>query len=193
ADPASGIIYAQGLANNSWYRFIGATGAWQQLSSAPITAVNDCGAALLDGKIYTAYAHDGALVGVYDIATNRWSAIPGPIPEGTGNIASDGVRFLYFAGGGVLARHEAATSVTTILAAPPFPFERWGGLVHLDGVLYGHQGNGEVGFAKYEIASDRWTTLPSLPDGAVLGATIDPGSREYFTYGSYGGTNLYRY
>ncbi|MBI3449432.1 MAG: choice-of-anchor D domain-containing protein [Acidobacteria bacterium] len=192
-DPIAGYVYAQGSDANAFFRYVGATGAWQQLTPAPVRATNNCGAAILNGKIYTAYADNGTLLGVYDIATNAWTAMPGPIGIGTGDIASDGSRYLYLASGTTFVRLDPAAAVTTPLADPPFEFTPWGGLRHLDGALFGHQGNGETGFATYDIASDRWTGLPPVPGGAVLGATIDPGRREYFAYGSYGGTNLYRY
>jgi len=192
-DPVNGIVYAQGHLDTTWYRYVASSGAWQQLAPAPVDALNNGGAALLNGRIYTSYVQNGALIGVFDIGTSSWSAIPGPIGVGTANIASDGRRFLYLVVGTTFVRYDPSSETATPLPPPPFPFEPWGGLRHLDGVLYGHQGNGLTGFAKYDIASGVWTELPPLPGGAVAGAAIDPGSREYFTYGSYGGFDLYRY
>ena len=59
--------------------------------------------------------------------------------------------------------------------------------------MYGHQGNGGILFARYDVALDQWTLLPPVPAGAVLGASIDPMLREYVAYGPYFGQNVYRY
>src|SRR6185436_1409851 len=49
------------------------------------------------------------------------------------------------------------------------------------------------GFASYDVSTNAWRLLASVPSGAVLGAAIDELKREYYAYGDYGGRNLYRY
>src|SRR5207249_3730799 len=147
----------------------------------------------LNGKIYTVYTGNATTMGVYDIAGNSWSTRPNPLGKGTANIASDGVRYLYFVSGSSFVRLNPATGVSTSLGTPPISFLPWGGLRYLDGRLYGHQGNGSAGFASFNIGINSWTILPSTPGGAVLGGAIDRFAREYFAYGSYGGNNLYRF
>jgi hypothetical protein len=112
-------------------------------------------------------------MGAYDPAVNEWATIAHPLGTETGNIASDSERFLYLVVGTSLVRYDPASLETVFLSSPPFPFERWGGLRHLDGVLYGHRGNDTVEFASYDVATDRWRTLSSVPGGAVLGAALD--------------------
>jgi len=192
-DPASGRIYGQANAGTGFYVYRASTNAWVSLAPAPLPSGNNGGAALLNGKIYTCYTENSSQLGVYDIGTNTWSTISNPLGAGTGDIASDGSHYLYLVIGTTFMRLDPVTMSVTPLAAPTINFEPWGALRHLSGVLYGHQGNGNRGFASYDIASNTWTTLPVLPSGAVLGADINPLTREYFAYGSYGGTNLYRY
>ncbi len=193
ADPAAGILYGQANEGAGFYRYVAATDRWETLAPAPLNSENNGGAALLNGRIYTSYTQSSGALGVYEISTGTWTTIPHPIPTGTANIASDETQYLYFVAGNLLVRFDPVTSATTVLAPPPFYFERWGGLAHLAGTLYGHQGNGSRGFAAYDIPINRWRTLAPLPAGGVLGAAIDPVAREYFAYGPYGGTNLFRY
>ena len=87
----------------------------------------------------------------------------------------------------------SATQVWTTLASAPIFFSPWGGLRHAQGKLYGHVGNGSDAFASYDIPTDTWTVLPPIPAGAVMGAAFDPMVNEYVCYGTYGGSNLYRY
>lgn len=193
ADPAASLLYAQANGGNAFYRYVAALNRWEGLSGSPITAANNGGAAILNGKIYTAYTGSASQLGVYDIASDSWSTIPNPLGAGTGAITSDGTRYLYLAYGDDFVRLDPATSDVTPLPAPPFPFEAWSSLRHLGGVVYGHQGNGATGFAAFDVAAGSWSQLPSLPGGAVLGADIDPTSRSYFAYGPYGGRDLYRF
>ncbi len=192
-DPSNGILYGQADRGTAFYRYLAWLDRWEQLSDAPVTALNNGGAALLNGKIYTTYAYSSgsSVMGIYEIASDSWATIPHPLAAGTGNIASDGVRYLYLVVDRSLVRFDPTTTTTTLLASPPFDFEPWGGLRHLDGILYGHQGNGLTWFASYDIAQDRWSLLPPLPGGAYLGAAIDPGRRSYIAYGTV--WNLYQY
>src|SRR5262249_11975881 len=119
---------------------------------------------------------------VYDVATGTWSEIVLGLPAGTAAIASDGSRYVYLASGSTFVRLDPSSRQVTPLAPPPFAFAPNGGLRRLDGLLYGHRGGGTADFAAYDVATDAWTVLPSLPGGAVLGAAIDPEAREYFTY-----------
>jgi len=193
ADPARNHLYAQETGGRSFHRYVASTDTWERLADASLDSENNCGAVLLNDKVYTAYAENGSSLGVYDIATGSWSTTPHPSGIETADIAGDGQRHLYLAAEHDLVRFEPESEEVALLAAPPIRFDRWGGLSYLEGVIYGHQGNGGIGFAAYDVAADDWTVLPPLPAGGVLGAAIDPLSREYVTMGSYGGRNLYRY
>jgi sugar lactone lactonase YvrE len=192
-DQDSGILYAQANEGTEFYRYVAALDGWESLSPAPLSSGNNGGAALLNGKIYTAYTLNESDLGVYEINTDSWSTLPHPLGTATGNIAGDGVRYLYLIHGERLVRFDPAAGAVTGLANPPFFFEAWGGLRHHEGILYAHRGNGLAEFAAYAIASDTWRVLPALPSGAVLGAAIDPARRTYLAYGSYGANNLYEY
>jgi hypothetical protein len=190
ADPNSSYVYAQENYGYEFYRYNPYSDSWTALSSCPLYSGNNGGAAYLNGKVYTAYAHDSDQVGVYDIASNSWSAISNGLERGTGNIASDG-RYIYLVVDTVFVRYDPGSGSWKNLASPPISFNPWGGMSHLNGRIYGHTGNDHTGFARYEITSDRWTTLSSIPGGAVLGSAIDPSREVYYTYGSYGGRNWY--
>jgi len=192
-DRAAGLIYAQADGGRNFYRYRVATNNWEPLASCPFNSGNDGGAALLGGKVYTAYTVNPYNLGVYDIATDSWTNIANPLGDVTGNIASDDTGSLYLAGGLGFVRYDVATGTKVVLPPPPFPFQPWGGLRVFDGAVYGHAGNGGSQFARFLIASNVWQQLPSIPRGAVLGATIDPVAREYVAYGNYGEANLFRY
>lgn len=192
SDPTTGIIYAQQNGGNNFYKYVPATDTWTSLASCPLNSGNNGGAAYLNGKIYTSYTGDGYNLGVYTITSNTWSTITLDTYIPTGNIESDGT-YIYLVSAGTFVRYNPQVNSTTNLASPPFSFNRWGGLSHLNGELYGHQGDGWTGFAKYNIANNTWTTLSSVPGGAVLGSAIDPSAKVYYTYGSYGGNSWYAY
>jgi hypothetical protein len=191
SDPVRGHVYAQANRTREFFRYDTATDSWAELATAPVASGNNCGAAMLDGKIYTA-STDSIYLGVYDIVGDSWSTISAAVGR-TGNIASDGSRYLYQVEGTTLRRLDPNLMTTTTLASPPFSFRRHAGLGFLDDTLYGHQGNDSTSFASYDIAADRWTVLPSVPGGTVLGAAMDPLARKFYVYGSYGAQNLYRY
>ena len=202
-DPTTNMIYAQGFADTTFYRYDPATNTWTQLADAPIVSGNDGGAAYLNGKIYTLYPTDPADMGVYDIATNTWTALNNPVGSGTADITAAG-SLLYVALGTTFVSYDPATDTTTTLAdAPGFAanngcaagdgFEAWGALVPDNGKIYGDQGNACNGMAVYNVASNTWTTLAPSPTGAVLGGAIDPISGTYYDYGSYGGSSWMSY
>ncbi|HEU5181952.1 MAG TPA: choice-of-anchor D domain-containing protein [Candidatus Polarisedimenticolia bacterium] len=191
-DPVSLSLYGQQDEGTGFGRYNAGTNSFEGLASSPINSGNNGGAALLSGKIYTVYT-GSTQMGIYSIAGNSWTTRASPAGSGTGIIASDGTRYLYILSGTTLVRFEPATGAITFLRSAPFVFERWGGMRYFNGSLYGHQGNGGINFAVYDIAGNSWTLLPALPSGAVLGSAIDPVGREYITYGSYFQRNLYRF
>jgi subtilisin family serine protease len=192
SDPTTGFIYAQQNGGYNFYKYVPASDAWTTLAACPLNSGNNGGAAYLDGKIYTSYTGDAYHLGVYTISSNTWSTVTLETYVPTGNIESDGT-YIYLVSGSTLVRYNPQLNNTTILASPPFTFNLWGGLSYLNGELYGHQGDGWTGFAKFNIANNTWTTLPSVPGGAVLGSAIDPSAKVYYAYGSYGGNSWYAY
>jgi uncharacterized repeat protein (TIGR01451 family) len=213
-DPATNVIYAQENGGTKFFSYDPGTDAWTELAPAPVNSENNGGATYLNGKIYTAYTENKTTLGVYDIETNSWSEIANPLGAGTGDIASVGGLIYMVAGTHFIAYDPEAKTTTTLASAPKLNggrgceggFEAWGGLQPYEGKIYGHQGNGCAGFAVYDIASDSWSELPSLPApigskggageeeaGAVAGSALDPTSGTYYAYGNYGGETLYRY
>lgn len=188
-DPVKKKIYAQQNTGNGFYQYDVNTQLWSSLSSSPVFSGNNGGAVFLQGKVYTVYTTDMRM-GIYTVATNSWTTVT--IPAATGNITTDGI-YIYTVVGFSLYRYDPTSNTWTTLASPPFFYEQWGALVHHKGMLYGHQGNGYSGFAKYSIATNSWTNLPSVPGAAVLGGTIDPNYNKYYTYGGYFGSNLYAF
>jgi hypothetical protein len=205
-DPASGLIYAQEDGGTAFFVYDPRTNAWHGLESSPINSGNNGGAAYLDGKIYIAYTGNGSELAVYDIASDSWGTIDNPLEAGTGDIAA-GNGVLYMVEGLKFIEYDPVTEITTPLAEPPQffsdrseceeGFEPWGGLQVVGDEIYGHQGNSCVGFAVYDIVLDEWFELPYPADigeeGPVLGSAYDPVTNTYLTYGSYGGTTLFRY
>jgi hypothetical protein len=190
SDPNTGLVYAQADRGLGFYVYDPAADSWSTLAPSPLNSGNNGGAAYLGGKIYTVYTENSTSMGVYDIATDTWATIPNGLGVGTGVIASDG-SYLYLAVGSTFKRYNPISATWADRAAPSIDIQPWGGMAYWNGRLYAHRGNGLTEFARYDIASNTWTTLPSLPDGAVLGSAIDPVRREYYAYGSYGGTNWY--
>jgi hypothetical protein len=188
-NPLSNLIYAQRNSGNEFYSYNVITDTWTTLQPSPVNSGNNGGAAYLNGEIYTSATNHNT-IGIYSIVNNSWTTITAPIA--TGNLTSDG-DYLYAVGGTQFTKYDPSSGVWSPLPSPPFGFSQWGGLVYLEGFIYGHQGNGSSGFAKFSLASQTWTTLPSLPNGGVLGAAIDPFGKTYYAYGSYQGNNLYAF
>ena len=207
-DPTANVIYAQENEGNKFFSYDPATDAWSELAAAPINSENNGGATYLNGKIYTSYTENATQMGVYDIEANTWTTIANPLDLGTADITSTG-SLIYMALGTHFVSYNPETKTTTSLAnAPKWTggggcdggFEAWGGLQPYEGRIYGHQGNGCAGFAVYDISSNSWTELQSLPEalgsqeaGAVAGSALDPTSGTYYAYGNYAGETLYRY
>jgi subtilisin family serine protease/sugar lactone lactonase YvrE len=192
-DPANGNLYAQENQGRGFFRFRVADQTWETLSPSPVDSHNNGGAALLHGRIYTAYAEDSRL-GVYDIATGVWRALlPSPLDAGTANIASDGERYLYLALGARFVRFDPDSGASDDLRGPPMPFTPWGALAFSRGLVFGHAGNGGLLAGRYDVFSSLWTLLPPLPDATVAGAAIDPVTGDFFAYGPAGDTHLYRF
>lgn len=188
-DPATQTIYARQNQGTGFYTYNVATNAWSNLAPCPFSSGNNGGAVFLNGKIYTVYTETNQMA-IYTVSTNTWTTIVAPTY--TANIATDGT-YIYTVVTNSLFRYNPVGSSWTAMTSPPFYFEAWGALVYYNGFLYGHQGNGTSGFARYAIATNSWTLMPSLPSGAVLGGAIDPYTKKYYTYGSYGGTNMYAF
>ncbi len=207
-DTATNIIYAQENEGTSFYSYDPSTGDWSELAPAPIGAGSKGGAAYLNGMIYVSYTGESAMLGVYDIATNTWTTIDNPLKVATADITASG-EDLYMVEGTAFVSYNPATKATTKLAGAPRwfnsegedgaapyceeGFERWGGLQPFQGRIYGDQGNECKGFASYDIATNSWTELPDLPEGAVAGSALDPVTGTYFAYGPYGGSDFYGY
>jgi len=192
SDPSTGFIYGQANFGNNFYRYSPTENNWTTLTTCPLYSGNNGGAAYLNGKIYTSYTGTSSQLGVYDISSNTWTTISLGTGIATGNIESDGIK-IYLVSDYSLVSYNPSTGGTTSLASPPFSFYPWGGLSYFEGNLYAHQGNGTVGFAKYNIALNTWTNLPFLPGGAVLGSAIDPYGKVYYAYGTYSGNSLYSF
>jgi uncharacterized repeat protein (TIGR01451 family) len=204
ADPGTGLIYAQEDSGTSYFGYDPRTNAWTERAPAPLDSGNNGGAAYLGGKIYVVYTSNSTELAVYDIASNSWTTIANPLGLGTGDITAGNGK-LYMANGLKFIAFDPATGITTPLAEPPkFPeggggegFESWGGLQVVDGKIYGHQGNGNNGFAVYDIATNSWLELPLAPfveeAGPVLGSAFNPVTNAYITAGPYEGTTLYRW
>jgi uncharacterized repeat protein (TIGR01451 family) len=204
-DPGTGLLYAQENEGTNFFVYNPRTNVWTELAPAPVNSENNGGATFLGGKIYISYTENENEIAVYDIASNSWTTIDNPLAEGTGDITAGNGR-LYIAVEREFFEINPVTGIATPLAEPPaFPptgcnnegFEPWGGL-QFDGTkIYGHQGNGCTGFGVYDIPTNTWLELPSVPEveeeGAILGSAIDPITNTYLTTGPYGGTTLYRY
>jgi len=191
SDPNTGYVYAQQDQGTNFYVYDPWTDVWTQLASSPQTSGNNGGAAYLDGVIYTSYTDYGTM-GMYDITGDSWTTMVSPLGAGGGAMASDG-QYVYLAVGSGFQRYDPGSGTWTPLAAPSFGVEPWGGMGYYDGQLYVHRGDGSSEFAKYDIFSDVWTTLPDLPGGATLSGAIDPLGPTYFAYGDYGGNNWYMF
>ena len=192
-DPASGAIYGQLTGTWVFLKYEIAEGLWRRLADAPMPAVNLGGAALLNGRIVTAYQQDVTQIGVYDIATDRWWTLPHPLGSPAAAIASDGVRWVYLALGHTLVRFDPDSTRVERFDVSPMSLGRDGDLHYLDGALYGHTGYPVGGFFRYDIAAGVAEPLPAAPAATTRGSTIDAGRREYLLFDAEGGTDLYRY
>lgn len=204
ADPGTSFIYAQENGGTKFFRYDPRTNVWSELAAAPLDSGNNGGAAYLGGKIYVTYTGNSSEIAVYDIASNSWTTLAHPLGAGTANITAGGGK-LYLAVELDFVSYDPVTGIVTPLAEPPkFPgaecadgFERWGGLQFAGDKIYGHQGNSCTGFAVYDIPTNSWLELPSVPEvdeeGPVAGSAINPVTNTYLAYGPYPGTTLWRY
>jgi len=190
-DPLRRQLYGQAQGGTSFYCYTAATDSWAPVADAPLMAETNCGAALLDDKIYTSYAA-GSKLGAYDPATDSWRTLAAPLAD-TVVLASDGDRFLYQLRGTVGRKLDPISGMIDRIAPPPFVFDPLGSLSGLGGLLLGHQGGPGTLLASYETATDDWTLLPASPGVAESGSTIDPIHRTYTLHGPQGSAEFYRF
>ena len=193
ADPSTGTLYGQVSTTWVFLQYDVTEGFWRRLADAPMPAVDFGGAALLKGRIYTTYPFDSTQIGVYDIATDRWSTQPHPLGTPATAIASDGIRWVWFAIGHTLARYDPESTRVERFDVAALNIGMTGDLHYLDGALYGQTGNQTIGFGRYDIASGTAEALPPVPAPAGKGSTLDAGRREYLLFGPEGNTDLHRY
>lgn len=195
-DPTTGIIYAQDDGNTGggtdFFSYDPSTDTWTTLAVCPLDSGNNGGGAYINGKVYTIYTSNSTSIGVYTISSNSWTTITNGLGSGTGCLATDGT-YLFAVRNTTFKRFDPGSGSWKNLANSSISFQPWGGLAYYNGWIYGHSGNGGTAFAKYEIASDTWTTLTSVPGGAVLGSDIDPVAKIYYCTGSYGGNSMYKF
>lgn len=190
-DPTTQMMYAQQNQGNEYYQFNPFENAWSALTSSPVYSGNNGGAIYLNGKIYISYTNRDSLA-IYDIDSNSWTKIYRPSPVRTGNITTDG-NLLYFVGEYSFVSYNPTSEEVVELAEPPFYFESWGGLLYTGTVIYALQGNGEFGFAKFNVANNEWEELEDTPAGSVLGSAYDPIHQSIYTYGDYENSYFMRY
>ncbi|GEM_PF-1770301 len=181
-------IYGQQYNGTDYYVFNIPSRQWSSLTSSPIHSRGAGSATYLGDKIYSVYESVYHMA-VYDVSLDTWETVN--LNFRSGVVANDGV-YLYLVDGYRLKRYSLTDGEFTDLAQAPF-FIRRGSLSYYDGNLYSHYGYSYTNFAKYEIGSDQWQTLPRIPRGAVMGSTVDPIAGKYYAYGRSGERYLYEY
>jgi subtilisin family serine protease len=192
ADPATGTVYAMDYFHNDFVFLRPGDGAWNAGTTAPIGLGNGGNAVVLGGRIYV-FPVDRDSLQIYDIDIDTWRSIPSPLGIFGGPFATDGVRWLYMAHGGLFQRFDPATGVTEPLPGYPGGIDGQGGMAFFEGSIYAHRGSAPARFARFSVTSKAWEVLATPPGQTLLGAAIDPVAAEYQTYGPNAGNNLYRY
>ncbi len=185
-------FYGQKRGSTALYRHWLASTSWELVSNEAPFSAESGGAVVVNNLLYTTYLDQDTVIGVYSFATNKWTTLRNGLGQGSANLTSDGTS-LYLAGGGSFAKFDIANNIWTQLPLPEMVLSGRGGLSYLNGMVYAHEGGGFTRFARYDVASQTWKSLASLPEGAVIGSTIDALLKRYYAYGSHGGRNLYEY
>lgn len=173
-DVATGLIFGQEGWSGSFFEFNPATGAWTSKAPSPIPISTQAKAISISGKIFVGSTNRSDL-SVYTIATNSWSTIAG-VHNATA-LTTDG-RYIYSAYYQDLRRFDPQNNSWTTLSVPPFVVVN-GGLEFFDGNLYCHGGWSNNEFARYSIATNSWTVLPSLTMSAGSSSAFDFHSKSY--------------
>jgi hypothetical protein len=193
-DPNTNIIYAQENQGNTFYKYVPDLDQWFQLASCPIYSGNNGGAAYMNGKIYTTYTNNDYM-GIYDIGLDQWDVDTLAYIQ-TGNIEAYNSK-IYFINEYNFIGYDPVTQTVDTLPHPGFGDfiydNEWGGLDFYNGHFYNIPGDGYQQFAKYNIVTQQWTLLDSLPEGAVLGSAIDPVGKKLYSYGTYGDSLWYEF
>ncbi|HEU5181159.1 MAG TPA: S8 family serine peptidase [Candidatus Polarisedimenticolia bacterium] len=176
ANSQNQMLYGQWQGNREFWRYSAANDSWVRLADAPVR-MYWCGAAVLDGKIYT-MTWDDWQMGVYDIGTDTWSILESPLGDDAVAITSDGERFLYLAQYSEVVRFDPVSGARSSLPTPPTNFDMRSGLRYFEGQLFAAPS--AKNFLRFDLAGNRWTVLPYLPHEAH-GYTIDPGTRRFYT------------
>jgi hypothetical protein len=187
-DPSGDMLYTfQGNSGQGFYRYdinqdLGSTRA-----NAPATVTS--GGRVVEGPTDFLYGARGGGFNTfwrYQISTNTWTAVtPAPLPfNAGGTLLYDGNRYIYALAGtdDAFMRYDTQNDSWESLTNTDFGLPEktttnnvgLGADLAYDGVetIYAIQSNGLVGFAKYNITTNTWTSQNSLPaipnDGAQI-------------------------
>lgn len=188
---ANGVIYGRGFDNYNMYRFDPING-WQTRLVDGIRYDEPAGAVIFNSRILIASPQHPESFLVFKLSDFSREEIPNPSGISTANITTDGT-FIYMAGANAFGRFNPLDNQWHPLPLPRMPLTGLGGLVYFDGVIYAHTGASTTTFSKFVIAQNEWIDLPPTPDGAGLGAAIDPLRRRYYAMGPENGDNLYEF
>lgn len=187
-DLSTGLIFAQEGWSGSFFEFNPSTGVWTPKAPSPIPISTQAKAISISGKIFVGSTNRSELA-VYDISTNGWSTLDGV--HNTTALTTDG-RYIYSAYYQELRRFDPQSNSWTTLSMPPFVVAN-GGLEFFEGNLYCHGGWSNLEFARYSIATNSWTMLPSLTMAAGSGSTFDFHSKSYVAMASDYNNTLLRF
>ncbi|HEX7278687.1 MAG TPA: kelch repeat-containing protein [Solirubrobacterales bacterium] len=203
------VIYvAGGNAPGNMHRVLSLdtrTGSWNEPAQLPV-GLNHTAAETHDGKLYLAGGFlegeaETALFLEYDPAADEWTEMP-PMGRARGGAAAAVVGDeLYVVDGGPqpygveeprppyahLEAFDFRTGTWSVKAPPPV------GVHHveaapLDGKIYMAGGRTDeeessAAFLRYDPASDRWTRLPSLPEGKISSLGAVPAGGKIVVFG----------
>lgn len=189
-------------------RYNESTGELVRLSKAPVGLYQGSAVTYAEdkNKLYLTGNRYSRRFWEYDIATDKWSEVSTdqmPVdPGGGSSMDYDGSRYIYWNrgnGGANFYRYDMegeAGSRWGTLANIPAGVNYGAHLVYKNGYVYTLRGSNTNPnpFYRYEVASNSWTTMSSLPDAVYIdGFLVDGGNDYLYACRAYNNASCYRY
>ncbi|RLG20486.1 hypothetical protein DRN74_05365, partial [Candidatus Micrarchaeota archaeon] len=160
-------IFAFSGYSNFW-RYDPSTDSWTSLANAPFSGYGPgTHIAYAGGYVYLIPGSWSRNFRRYSISTNSWESLADlPAVAYGGSITSNGSHIFYKYGfqSNLFYLYDPSTDTWSSLTGSPFTTNFGSSLTFGGGKIYLTKGGGHLNFSVYNISSNSWNTLQSIPD-----------------------------
>lgn len=197
------VYYRRGASTNAFYSLNTSTGAWTTHAVAPATFADDTKGATASGNLYFIRGSNTTAFYRYTIAGDSWSTLAvAPATMGYGaSVAYPGTgNYLYATRGSLTTSFyrydfQADSWSDGAVADLPTGYEiGYGGRIVSDGQnVYAITGSGIANILRYDIGTNTWTVLGTVPFSPFYGTDIVYYNGKIYAQSGYYKTDFWEY